>query len=365
MKGDFSFGELFHSFLPTAAVVVGAVAVGVVVRLILRRSLKGKPGVAYTRQVITMFLVFVAIIAVLVVLPIRDTLRGQLFTLFGIIISALIALSSSTIVSNAMAGFMLRSVKNFKPGDFLKVGEYVGRVSDRGLLHTEIQTINRDLVTIPNHYLVHNPVTVTRSSGTFISGDVSLGYDVPERKAEKLLIEAAEEAELGEPFVHILELGDFSVTYRLYGLLEDVKYLVSARSTLKKHMLDALHRGGIEIVSPHFMNQRALQEGRKFIPQERDGTKEKEQEDLEEQTKHAESLAFDKAEEAESIERLREKIGETDKEIEELKEKLKQEESGAGREKMKEKLTALEARKERLADLVEKKKQEQEREEKG
>lgn len=359
MQSDASFGTLLYSYLPTAAVIAGAVVLGVVVRLILRRSLRGRPGMVYSRQVVTLFLVITAIIAVIIVLPIRDTLRGQLFTLFGIIISALIALSSSTLVSNAMAGFMLRGVKNFKPGDFLKVGDFEGRVSDRGLLHTEIQTINRDLVTIPNHYLVNNPVTVTRSSGTFISGDVSLGYDVAQQKVEKLLIEAAEKAELGEPFVHVLELSDFSVTYRVYGLLEDVKYLMSARSTLKKHILDALHRGGVEIVSPHFMNQRVLQEGRKFMPRETADPWEKKTEKLVEQTKYAESLAFDKAEEAESLERLREKIAETEKEIEELKDTSKKEESSVDQEEKKERLESLEVRKKRLTELAAKREEEQ------
>ncbi len=355
MKGDSSILDIFTSYLPTGIVLLGVIVVGVLARLLINRVYRGKPGRAFTKQIITFGLIFAAVIGVLAALPIRDTLRGQLFTLFGIIISALIALSSSTFVGNAMAGLMLRSVKNFKPGDFLSVGDHFGRVSDRGLFHTEIQTINRDLVTIPNQYLVNNPVSVIRTSGTFISGDVSLGYDVSREPVEEALIRAAENAELKEPFVHILDLGDFSITYRVYGLLEDVKYLVGSRSQLKKCMLDSLHHAGIEIVSPHFRNQRSLKPEEKFIPPEEQPEEPSEQEDS---AKRAETLAFDKAEEAESLEKLREKIAETEKQIEELKEGRKKLSSEGDKNENREEIESLESRKKRLTELVQRREEE-------
>ncbi len=114
-------------------------------------------------------------------------------------------------------------------------------VSERGLFHTEIQTENRDLTTIPNLYLVTNAVRVTRSSGTFISGVCSLGYDVNRQKIEKALLDAAERAELKDPFVRITELGDFSVVYKVYGMVKDIKTVLSAQSRLNAMILDALH----------------------------------------------------------------------------------------------------------------------------
>ena len=53
--------------------------------------------------------------------------------------------------------------------DVFVVEGHRGRVSELGLLRTEIQTERRNLTTFPNLYLVTNPVTVVRSSGTFIS----------------------------------------------------------------------------------------------------------------------------------------------------------------------------------------------------
>ena len=51
-------------------------------------------------------------------------------------------------------------------GDFISAGDQFGRVTERGLFHTEIQTETRDLTTVPNLFLVTHPVTTVRSSGT-------------------------------------------------------------------------------------------------------------------------------------------------------------------------------------------------------
>jgi small-conductance mechanosensitive channel len=56
----------------------------------------------------------------------------------GAIIIGTLGLSSTTILGNALAGMQMRVVAAFKAGDFLRVGEHFGRVTERGLFHTEI-----------------------------------------------------------------------------------------------------------------------------------------------------------------------------------------------------------------------------------
>lgn len=50
-------------------------------------------------------------------LPIETEIRNLIFSIFGILLSAVIALSSTTLVSNAMAGIMLRITHDFNGGD--------------------------------------------------------------------------------------------------------------------------------------------------------------------------------------------------------------------------------------------------------
>ena len=312
--------------MPSAVTIGVVVVVLFVTRFVLEKRRSLGRGRQIQHQSIMILLTLAGLLTVSWSCPIGDATRGQLLGLGGILLSAAIALSSTTFIGNAMAGVMLRAVRNFRTGDFIRVGDLFGRVSERGLFHTEIQTEDRDLTTLPNLYLVSHPVTVMRTSGTILSSTVSLGYDVPRSRIEPLLLQAGEEAGLKEPFVQILELGDFSVCYRIAGLLTEVKQVLSARSRLRAEMLDNLHRGGVEIVSPNFMNTRAYSEDRTFIPRKAP----KARPEPPPSDSSPEALAFDKAEQAESREMTENTRKTVLAEIEELGKRLEKTEESAG-----------------------------------
>ncbi len=272
----------------------------------LRAYFESRPHLRFRQQLIQIAAVLLAILFVILLMPFNDTLRGQLLRLYGLIFSATIALSSTTLVGNVMAGLMLKAIGNIRPGNYITVGDYFGRVSEMDLLHTEIQTEERDLTTLPNMYLITNPVRVMRTSGTLLSVDVSLGYDVSRRVIEDVLIKAATDAGLESPYVQIRNLGDYSVTYQVSAMLTDVNQLITKRREIRARTMDGLHAEGIEIVSPAFMNTRALEKGQVFIA---DVAAEAES------TSGAPSLdamVFDKAGKAESVTKLRETLGETE-----------------------------------------------------
>ncbi len=266
------------------------------------------------RQTLVIGISVVALIVVFLLLPVSQGTRGHMMQLLGIVLTGVIALSSTTFVSNAMAGLMLRLVRNFRTGDFIRVNDQFGRVTERGLLSTEIQTEDRDLTTFPNLHLITNPVTVIRTSGTIISAEVSLGYDIPQKRVQDALMLAATQAGLSEAFVQVTELGDFSVGYKISGFLDDIKTLLTSRSRLKGCMLDSLHEADIEIVSPNFMNQRIQAEGIRVLPPKQRSIPEKKKENA------AEELMFDKADEAENVENLEIQLKELKKVIHDKKE---------------------------------------------
>ncbi len=240
---------------------------------------------------------FVGFIMIVLALPVSDVLRGQILSLLGLLLTGVMALSSTTFVANAFAGTMLRLTRSFRVGDYIRVAGKGGRVSERGIFHTEIQTEDRDLTTFPNLYLVTNPVTVVRVSGTIVSATISLGYDLDHSRVETLLEEAATKIDLKDPYVHIVKLGDFSITYKVCGFLEDIKVILTTRSRLQKSILDTLHKANVEIVSPTFMNQRPLKENERFIPKNAKHTKPTQPVD---ENLAAENIVFDKAEDAEA-----------------------------------------------------------------
>ncbi|MGA1870636.1 MAG: mechanosensitive ion channel domain-containing protein [bacterium] len=339
-----------NPFLPTFLVLLLIIISILMAHYIFEKRFEAKPGQRFRYQLITLLLSFIGLIMIILVLPVNDTLRGQILSLIGILLSAAIALSATTFVGNAMAGILLKTVRNFRMGDFIRVGDYFGRVSEQGLFHVEIQTEDRDLTTMPNLYLVTNPVKVIRSSGTIIHAEVSLGYDVARTKIETLLLQAAKAAELKDAFVYVMELGDFSITYRISGLLEEVKQVISARSRLREMVIDTLHEGGVEIVSPNFMNTRAVKEGKMFIPQKEYAYDQNLERPSEE--KLPETMLFDKAEEAESLEKLREVNEKLSREYDEIKERLKQIEVSTEQEKLKAQMEKIEERKKRIIEYL-------------
>ena len=272
----------------------------------------------FQRQLWLSVLGVVFLVVIIIAAPLDPEDTHDLITLFGVALTGVIALSSATIASNAMAGLMLRAIRNFKRGDYIRVGEYLGRVTERGLFHTEIQNERSDLVTMSNLYLASNAVTVIRPSGTFVSAQISLGYDLQHDHVEDLLIEAAEKAGLVEPFVRIRELGDFSVTYDVAGRLGDTKTFLGSKSVLHRSVLDALHGGGVEIVSPTFMNQRHIGEERRFIPAiEAGGAKDPTRD------RSPDTVVFDKADQVEKVEDLRKRLVSLDEEIVALEDRVK------------------------------------------
>ncbi|MDX1677282.1 mechanosensitive ion channel family protein [Arsukibacterium sp.] len=295
---------LFLPLIITSIIVVAILWLAHIV-LIRRHRSEGNEKL-FPRQLAMLILTVIGIVAIALSLPVSDSTRNQILGLIGLVISGVFAFSSSTIFSNIMAGTMLRVTMPFRTGDFIQTGEFFGRVVERGLLDTEIQTENRELVSLPNTFLVQNPICVTHSSGCIVSSTLSLGYDVHHAKIETLLLKAAKDSELTDPFVQILELGNYAITYKISGMLTDVKSLLTARSRLRSQVLDALHNEGVEIVSPAFMNQRKLADDGKVLPTRQVKAGQPQQ-------TAAEDVVFDKAEEAaereDNKEQLLNKIG--------------------------------------------------------
>ncbi|MBT8136495.1 MAG: mechanosensitive ion channel [Gammaproteobacteria bacterium] len=284
------------------AQVAAVIAVALGLNWLVRKRYASRETMQTRLQVLQATIVVLSMLALIIIAPMGDSRRGQLLSFFGIVLSAAIALSSTTVLGNAMAGLMLRSIRGFKPGDYVQVGEHFGRVTEMDLLHTEIQTEASDLTTFSNIYLINNPYRVVRSQeGTIVSVQLSLGYDVSREVIEELLLKAVADAGLEDGFVQVVELGDFSVVYRAAGILRPVKGLIATRSRLRAAALDALHSGGVEIVSPNFMNTRALDPATKVIPAASRRRK------VAEQGKSPDDVVFDKAEEAESLESVRER----------------------------------------------------------
>lgn len=344
--------ETMDTVLLLLRILVIAALLGLAISFANKRLVKyfdGRPHLKFRLQLLQIGGFLLAILVVILFMPFDDVLRGQLLSLYGLIISATIALSSTTLVGNVMAGLMLKTIGTFRPGDYITVGDYFGRITEMDLMHTEIQTEERDLTTLPNLFLVTHPVRVMHKSGTVISVELSLGYDVPRAKIEEILTEAAAETGLESPYVQIRELGDFSVTYRVSGMLKEIKHLIDRRRELRAKTMDKLHAAGIEIVSPTFMNTRAFDKGSKFVGKVTAA-------DVETASGPSmDSLVFDKADKAESVSMLREKLGETQARIKACQDLISESTDEQAKLAAESEKQGLEERVERLKALIDRK----------
>lgn len=294
------------AWLPFAVVLLISISIGLGMTAWMRRARAADRRVHL--QVAGLVLLIATLVALTITLPasegglISDGTKGNLLGLIGLGVTALLTLSSTTLAANAMAGLMLRRVGAFRMGDFIRIDTQFGRVTERGLFHTEIQTEDRDLVSLPNLYIATNPVRVVRASGTIVTTEVSLGYDESHAVVRPLLMQAAESVGLADPYVLIVSLEDHAVVYRVCGFLAEIKTLISVRSALRAAVLDSIHGAGLEIVSPGFMNQRPIDPAEPVIPRKPAAPAKPETAAAGESA--PESIAFDKAEHAERIEQL-------------------------------------------------------------
>ena len=327
------------SVLTRLLAIATVLAVLAIMHRVYRRRVEADVNLRFRLQAIMLALTLVAFVLVVLMLPgVPASQKGNLLSLFGVLLSGAIALSATTFLGNGLAGLMLRALQSFKVGDFVRVQDQFGRVTERGLFHTEIQSEDRDLITLPNLFLVTNPTRVT-SRATIVRADVSLGYDTPRRRVEKLLLEAAERAGLEDPFVSVTELGDFTVAYRISGVLEEFRELVSSRSRLHKQVLDVLHEGGVEIMSPRFLNVRSIDD-EPVVPARTVAVVEEPVQTSPEQ------VMFEKADQAEALEAMRDVKKAIEHEIQSIGDRI----GGKNGERVDtdEERSWLEARRERL-----------------
>ena len=109
-------------------------------------------------------------------------------------------------------------------------------------------------------------------------------------------------------------------------------------SNLNAKVMDHLHKGGIEIVSPKFMNQRQVND-LKFIPEVTKESKPSPDEKL------PEELVFDKAIKADKIDNKIESLEKIDEEIKQLKSASK---DAKDKDEINSRIKTLEEQKEKL-----------------
>ncbi len=214
------------------------------------------------------------VFALVVVFPYLPGADSPAFKGVSIFIGVLLSLGSTAAVANAVAGVVLTYTRAFRIGDRVRIADAEGTVIEKTLFVTRLVTPKNVEIAIPNSLVLANHVINyslrAEQGGIALHTTVTLGYDIDHRKVEKLLIQAALETEGIEkdpaPFVHKSALDDFYVHYELNAYTRQPEKMAGLYSGLHTSILDHLHEGGIEILSPHYS---AIRDGNRLaVPED-------------------------------------------------------------------------------------------------
>ena len=186
--------------------------------------------------------------------------------LFGLlaslaVFSLIIGLAMQQTLGNIVNSFMLALDQPFEVGDRIEVEGYLGSVASVGILSTKILTHEENLVVIPNNSLVNSTViNHARGGGDGVGRRISLVQDIGVGYGEdidhvkytilKLMRECPYIITKPEPRVLLIELGDYSKTFRMFGWVEDYSDEYVARDWLLKNVDEVFDVEGIEIPYP-------------------------------------------------------------------------------------------------------------------
>lgn len=190
-------------------------------------------------------------------IPGSDSMAFKGVSLFlGVIFS----LGSSSFIANTIAGLSMTYRGAFKQGDLVKIDDVIGAVDDVKLMTTRIRTAKNEIAVIPNSSILNtslvNYSALARSHGLALHTVVSIGYDVPWREVEAMLLEAVKRTDglktEPKPFVLHSALGDFAAQYEVNAYCDDPLRMLSLYSVLHANIQDVFNEHGVQIMSPAY-----------------------------------------------------------------------------------------------------------------
>lgn len=225
-----------------------------------RLKLRGfYPDWAIPTYHIIRFLLYAFMIAM--IYPYLPGSNSGVFQGISVFVGLIVSLGSSTVIGNIIAGLVITYMRPFKIGDRIKLNDTTGNVIEKTPLVTRIRTPKNEVVTIPNSFVMSSHTVnfsqSAREYGLIIHSEVSIGYDVPWRKVNKLLIEAALNTpgvvDDPRPFILSTSLNDWYPVYQVNAYIKDADKLAQIYSDLHQSIQDRFNEEGIEIMSPHYM----------------------------------------------------------------------------------------------------------------
>jgi len=194
----------------------------------------------------------------------------------SVLVGLMVSIGASGTIGQVTSGLILMFVRAFRVGDYVRIQEYEGTVTELGLVATRVRTGLGEELMLPNSMVLSNvSKNYSRAfpgTGFVIDTVVTIGYDTPWRQVHAMLAEAARRTPgiVADPQPHVFQtaLSDFYVEYRLvgYSTAERAFSRAQAIDRLHSNIQDVFNENGVQIMSPHYLGDPT---DAKIVPQGR------------------------------------------------------------------------------------------------
>ncbi|MGB6973014.1 MAG: mechanosensitive ion channel domain-containing protein [Desulfobulbales bacterium] len=179
----------------------------------------------------------------------------------SIFLGVIFSLGSSSVLTNIIAGYTITYQRAFKIGDRVRINDVTGDVTARSVLETRLRSLKNEEIVIPNSTVLNNNVinysAEANTNGIILHTTVGIGYEVPWRQVETMLLLAAERTKgiktEPKPFILQQSLGDFAINYELNAYCGDAKQMAKFYTDLHRNILDVFNEHNVQIMTPNYV----------------------------------------------------------------------------------------------------------------
>src|SRR5262249_1880427 len=211
------------------------------------------------------FSIVVWVFALAMAYPYLPGAGTEAFKGLSVLVGLMVSLGGASVIGQAFSGIILMYVRLFRRGDYVRIGEHEGTVTELGMFATRIRTGLGEEISISNASVlaatIKNYSRTVPGAGFILDTTVTIGYGTPWRQVEAMLKEAARRtddiAHAPEPVVRQTSLPDFYVEYRLLAHSPAQSPAVRADILNRLHgaIQDVFNEYGVQITSPHYMTE--------------------------------------------------------------------------------------------------------------
>ena len=213
-----------------------------------------------TRRIVK---VVVWLFALAMAYPYLPGSHTQAFQGLSVLVGLMISLGASNLVGQAASGLILTYGRVYRPGEYVRLGELEGTITELGMFFTRLRTGMGEELTLSNSAVLggttKNYSRNVKGRGYSLDTQVTIGYDTPWRQVHAMLIEAARRTPgvLTDPAPQVFQtaLSDWYPEYRLVcqAVPSEPRPRAMVLSTLHANIQDVFNEHGVQIMSPQYI----------------------------------------------------------------------------------------------------------------